>query len=301
MTGKQSRGTGYVLAIGGVAGALIVLIVGASTIAAVGHEVPKELWAIGSALSGSLVGILAKSPAGRGAAQAAMPLAAAQQTADAANKAANERGETERQLSPALAQSVAAAVQDVERVGEQAKQDVVSMAGIGASTDADAGTAALTAATSVAHAQGQELLKLATRAQGAPADDALAASLRIHEAAQSAAVTAAAVAAKPSDPSWLSGLKAMVTEPKLLVPFGLFVITATLGILLGLGTIKPAACPSGLTCTYAKTTEQAANVMISLASASVGALIGMFATASSTTTPTAKEPGAAPGGSGKPA
>ena len=76
------------------------------------------------------------------------------------------------------------------------------------------------------------------------------------------------------------GLKAMVTEPKLLVPFGLFVITVTLGILLGLGIIQPAACPSGLTCTYAKTTEQAANVMISLASASVGALIGMFATAS---------------------
>lgn len=89
----------------------------------------------------------------------------------------------------------------------------------------------------------------------------------------------------------------MVTETKLLVPFGLFVITATLGILLGLGVIKPAACPSGLTCTYAKTTTQAANVMISLASASVGALIGMFATASSATAPTAK----APDGTAKPA
>ena len=97
-------------------------------------------------------------------------------------------------------------------------------------------------------------------------------------------MTTAAVAAAPSDVGWLSGLKAMVTEPKLLVPFGLFVITVTLGILLGLGIIQPAACPSGLTCTYAKTTEQAANVMISLASASVGALIGMFATASAGTT-----------------
>ncbi len=288
---------GYVLAIGGVASALIVLIVGASTIAALGHAVPKELWAIGGALSGSLVGILAKSPAGRGAGQAAMPLAAAQETIDAANKAAKERGETEQRLRPALAQTVAGAVQDVERVGEQAKQNVVSMAGIGAGTDADADTAALTAATSVAHAQGQKLLTLATKVQAAPADDALAASLRVHEAAQSAAVTAAAVAAKPSDAGWLSGLKAMVTEPKLLVPFGLFVITATLGILLSLGVIKPAACPSGLTCTYAKTTAQAANVMISLASASVGALIGMFATASATAAPTAK----APDGTAKPA
>ena len=280
---------GYVLAIGGVASALIVLIVGASTIAAVGHEVPKELWAIGGALSGSLVGILAKSPQSRGSGQEAMPLTAAQTTIDAANKAAKDREATERRLSPAVAQSVAGAVQEVERAGEQAKQDLVSMSGIGAA-GSDTETAALTAATSVAHAQGQKLLKIAAQAEGAPADDALAASLRVHEAAQNAAVTTAAVAAAPTDAGWLSGLKTMVTEPKLLVPFGLFVITVTLGILLGLGIIQPAACPSGLTCTYAKTTEQAANVMISLASASVGALIGMFATASAGTT---KPPGGA--------
>ena len=274
---------GYVLAIGGVASALIVLLVGASTIAAVGHEVPKELWAIGGALSGSLVGILAKSPQPRGSGKEALPLTAAQETIDAANNAAKAREATELKISPALAQSVAGAVRDVERVGEQAKQDLVSMTSVG-TVGPDTETAALTAATSVAHAQGQELLKVAAQAQGAPADDALAASLRVHEAAQNAAVTTAAVAAAPSDVGWLSGLKAMVTEPKLLVPFGLFVITVTLGILLGLGIIQPAACPSGLTCTYAKTTEQAANVMISLASASVGALIGMFATASAGTT-----------------
>jgi hypothetical protein len=280
---------GYVLAIGGVASALIVLLVGASTIAAVGHEVPKELWAIGGALSGSLVGILAKSPQPRGSGKEALPLTAAQETIDAANNAAKAREATELKISPALAQSVAGAVRDVERVGEQAKQDLVSMTSVG-TVGPDTETAALTAATSVAHAQGQELLKVAAQAQGAPADDALAASLRVHEAAQNAAVTTAAVAAAPSDVGWLSGLKAMVTEPKLLVPFGLFVITVTLGILLGLGIIQPAACPSGLTCTYAKTTEQAANVMISLASASVGALIGMFATASAGTT---KLPGGA--------
>jgi hypothetical protein len=274
---------GYVLAIGGVASALIVLLVGASTIAAVGHEVPKELWAIGGALSGSLVGILAKSPQPRGSGKEALPLTAAQETIDAANNAAKDREATELKISPALAQSVAGAVRDVERVGEQAKQDLVSMTSVG-TVGPDTETAALTAATSVAHAQGQELLKVAAQAQGAPADDALAASLRVHEAAQNAAVTTAAVAAAPSDAGWLSGLKTMVTEPKLLVPFGLFVITVTLGILLGLGIIQPATCPSGLTCTYAKTTEQAANVMISLASASVGALIGMFATASAGTT-----------------
>ena len=274
---------GYVLAIGGVASALIVLLVGASTIAAVGHEVPKELWAIGGALSGSLVGILAKSPQSRGSGKEALPLTAAQETIDAANNAAKAREATELKISPALAQSVAGAVRDVERVGEQAKQDLVSMTSVG-TVGPDTETAALTAATSVAHAQGQELLKVAAQAQSAPADDALAASLRVHEAAQNAAVTTAAAAAAPSDAGWLSGLKAMVTEPKLLVPFGLFVITVTLGILLGLGIIQPAACPSGLTCTYAKTTEQAANVMISLASASVGALIGMFATASAGTT-----------------
>jgi hypothetical protein len=286
---------GYVLAIGGVASALIVLIVGASTIAAVGHEVPKELWAIGGALSGSLVGILAKSPQFRGSGKEAAPLTAAQETIDAANKAAHASAAAQAPGDQAAVTSANEAVRDVESMGKQAKQELASMTGIGA-VGPDTQTATLTAATSVVHAQGQQLLKIADEAKAKPQDDALAASLRVHEAAQNAAVTTAAVAATPSDPGWLSGLKAMVSEPKLLVPFGLFVITVTLGILLGLGVIQPAACPSGLTCTYAKTTAQAANVMISLASASVGALIGMFATASAGTTP-AK----APGGAGKPA
>jgi len=282
---------GYVLAIGGVASALIVLIAGASTIAAVGHEVPKELWAIGGALSGSLVGILAKSPrARRAGGEATTPLSAAQDTIDAANRAAQEQSATEQQVSPAVAQSVAGAVREVERTGEQAKQGLVSMSGIGA-VAADAQTATLTAATSIAHAQGQKLLDVASEAQGAPADEGLAAALHVHQAAQNAAMATAAVAAAEPDAGWLSGLRAIATEPKLLVPFALFAITVTLGILLGLGVIRPVACaPKVLSCSYyAKTTEQTANVMISLASAAVGALIGMFATASSSST--AKAPG----------
>jgi hypothetical protein len=280
---------GYVLAIGGVASALIVLIAGASTIAAVGHEVPKELWAIGGALSGSLVGILAKSPRSRGAGGEATPLSAAQETIDAANRAALEQSATEQRISPAVAQSVAGAVREVERTGEEAKQGLVSMSGIGA-VAADAQTATLTAATSVAHAQGQKLLDVASQAQAAPADAGLAAALHVHQAAQNAAVATAATAAAP-DAGWLSGLKTIATEPKLLVPFALFAITVTLGILLGLGVIRPVACaPKVLSCAYyAKTTEQTANVMISLASAAVGALIGMFATASSSSTAKAPE------------
>lgn len=289
---KQSAGMGYVLAIGGVASALIVLIAGASTIAAVGHEVPKELWAIGGALSGSLVGILAKSPRARGEGGQATPLRAAQETIDAANRAAQEQSATEQRISPAVAQSVAGAVREVERAGEEAKQGLVSMSGIGA-VAADAHTATLTAATSVAHAQGQKLLDVASEARGAPADEGLEAALHVHQAAQNAAVASAAVTAAPPEDSWLSGLKAIATEPKLLVPFALFAITVTLGILLGLGVIRPVACaPEVPSCSYfAKTTEQAANVMISLASAAVGALIGMFATASSSGAPTGKMPG----------
>jgi hypothetical protein len=289
---KQSAGRGYVLAIGGVASALIVLIVGASTIAAVGHEVPKELWAIGGALSGSLVGILAKSPRARRAGGEATPLSAAQDTIDAANRAAQEQSATEQRVSPAVTQSVAGAVREVERTGEEARQGLVSMSGIGA-VAADAQTATLTAATSVAHAQGQKLLDVASEAQGAPADEGLAAALHVHQAAQNAAVATAAVAAAGPDAGWLSGLKAIATEPKLLVPFALFAITVALGILLGLGVIRPVACaPKVLSCSYyAKTTEQTANVMISLASAAVGALIGMFATASPNST--AKAPGGA--------
>jgi hypothetical protein len=46
----------YSLAIMSVGAALVVLFAGAAVIAAVGHQVPKELWGAASTLSGALVG-----------------------------------------------------------------------------------------------------------------------------------------------------------------------------------------------------------------------------------------------------
>jgi hypothetical protein len=50
--------TSYSLAVVAVGVALVVLFAGAAVILAVGHQVPQEMWASASALSGALVGIL---------------------------------------------------------------------------------------------------------------------------------------------------------------------------------------------------------------------------------------------------
>ena len=53
---------GYRYAIVGIAIAEALFLIGASTIVAVGHEVPKELWAVGTAIGGGLLGILVPRP-----------------------------------------------------------------------------------------------------------------------------------------------------------------------------------------------------------------------------------------------
>jgi hypothetical protein len=54
--------TTYRYAIVGLSVAVGLFLVGASLIAALGHAVPKELWTVGTALGGGLLGILVPSP-----------------------------------------------------------------------------------------------------------------------------------------------------------------------------------------------------------------------------------------------
>jgi hypothetical protein len=118
---RDSHGTGYVLAIIGVASALVVVIVGASTIAALNRGVPKELWAIGGALSGALVGILAPPPRTRTSGKEEAPLSAAAETVAAANEAARDRAQEEDNGGKAVIQGAERGLQAITQRAKESK------------------------------------------------------------------------------------------------------------------------------------------------------------------------------------
>jgi hypothetical protein len=84
--------TSYSLAVVAVGFALVVLFAGAAVILAVGHQVPQEMWASASALSGALVGILI--PTASRTTVAHDPAAAVDPHAAAANLPAAAKGIT---------------------------------------------------------------------------------------------------------------------------------------------------------------------------------------------------------------
>ena len=406
LNNRDSRGTGYVLAIVGVAAALVVVIVGASTLAALNRGVPKELWAIGGALSGALVGILAPPPRTRTSGKEEAPLSVGRETLAAANEAARGLAQHEDYAGQAVAQGAERGLHAVTQLGEESKaalealpdddpvlvggspraagQRVVAsfaraLAGVGTPlqgaptdhvldaeravheaaiqgaqdqaavqhTEPGDGEAARTAAIAVidgalasaqeqANSRAEEGLHMGERAlaavedvaasgqqayrdlltvvplgqaeaagarpaqhaavtilsaqqarlnaQPTPADKADQAAANVHEAAVAAAAKVADAAA-PTEDGWLSGLKTILIEPKIIVPLLLFAVTAGLGILLGLGVIhvssvcEPTMTPAkeSLCSRYGASASQASNVLISLAAATVGALVGIFA------------------------
>jgi hypothetical protein len=125
LNSRDSRGIGYVLAIVGVGGALVVLIVGASIIASLGHEVPKELWAIGGALGGALVGILAPSPrSARSSNSTAKQTLAAQRALQQTNIAAENAVEKARIAQVKSTHTAENAARSVEEAIKAATQEL---------------------------------------------------------------------------------------------------------------------------------------------------------------------------------
>jgi len=138
--------SGYSLAVVSVGAALVVLFAGAGVIAAVGHEVPKELWSAAAALSGALVGILVPPPKSKKDTAGAAPVAAAI-TYTAARKAAeDEAGEIndDKDATPAVKQAATAAAADVRSSGHD-----VEMAAIDASASRQLGPGIVGAAIKV--------------------------------------------------------------------------------------------------------------------------------------------------------
>ncbi len=273
----NETGMGYTFAIVGVSAALVVTIIGACTIAALGHGVPKELWAIGGALSGALVGILVPSPRLASGGEAT-PAAAGYKTHNAAVEAARSKAvEIQRSagVTPEQAAGAREALQQVERQVAGVKSKLASMARISLVNE---GGQAHTAAAEAVQLQ-RDLLEQATQAAGNHPDDlGLRAAKEVHEAAGDAASQAAPGAAQRA-PGWFAAVKTITSEAKLFVPLLLFVVALALGVLMGLGAIHAQPCPGeAKSCTYyAGTTKQAANALIALASAAGGALLGVFA------------------------
>ncbi|MGA8365087.1 MAG: hypothetical protein WB709_11275 [Solirubrobacteraceae bacterium] len=292
----------YALAIVGVGAALVVLIVGASTIAALGHAVPKELWAIGGALSGALVGILVPAPR-LAASREATPSAAGYGTHNAAVSAARLKTEEIKRSPEVTDNEVTAAegaLRKIEACRDQLKVQRWRLSSIATSwSETGGGHDAAAAAVGLQ----QSALTQAKRAaaEGASGDKGLAAAVTVHEAAHEAAAKAVPRASQRSA-GWLGAVKTIFTEAKILVPLILFTVALTLGVLLSLGVIHAVVCPHGgfvghgsalkeiekQGCYYATTTKQAANALIALASAAGGALLGVFAISPGDTTETSK-------------
>ena len=290
---KKRDRSAYALAIVGVGAALVVLIIGASTIAALGHAVPKELWAIGGALSGALVGILVPAP--RPASREASPSAAAYGTHNAAVGAARRKVKEIKdspEATPEEASAAKHALQAIEGCRGKLKAKLASTADATSLSESGQAHDAASAAVGLQQDALRDAKQVA--AEGTPGDKGLAAAVTVHEAAHEAASKAAPTASQRSA-GWLGGVKTIFTEAKILVPLILFAAALTLGVLLGLGVIRAAACPQNVSlfeghyqplkgleengCSYyATTTKQAANALIALASAAGGALLGVFAT-----------------------
>jgi hypothetical protein len=280
MTDRE--GTAYMFAIVGVSAALVVTLIAAGTIAALGHAVPKELWAIGGALSGALVGILVPSP-NLAVGKEATPSAAAYKTHNAAVQGARRRAE-EIQAAGALPEVTAAAkdaLLQVEQLRGNLKTPLAALArATAAKEDGQAHTAAAAAVDLQRGALAQAKGWVAERAAaGAPEDPRLKAVVEVHEAAHEAASKAAPAAAQRAV-GWFAAVKTITAEAKIFVPLLVFTVALALGVLLGLGVIHAQPCPKeAKSCAYyASTTKQAANALIALASAAGGAALGVFAT-----------------------
>jgi hypothetical protein len=277
----EGSGAAYTFAIVGVGTALVVMLIGASTIAALGHGVPKELWAIGGALSGALVGILVPSPrlASGGEATPAAAGYKTHKTAEIAQSAG---------VRPEQAAGAKEALWRVEQQGGELKHKLTSTAVV---TSVNENGQAHRAAADAVQLQRGALEKVTQEARDSPANLNLQAAKEVHEAAHEAASQAAPGAAQRA-PGWFAAVKTISAEAKIFVPLLLFAVALALGVLLGLGVIHAQPCPAeAKSCTYyAGTTKQAANALIALASAAGGALLGVFATSPGDAAKAAKAP-----------
>jgi hypothetical protein len=254
------------LAIIAIGAGMVVLFAGAAIIAAVGHGVPEQLWTIGTALSGALIGILIPSPRLRNS-PTAQAATVATVTSAAATSAALDKAKEYADRPDAQAAANEAAAQ-VAAAGDEVSARASKVAMAGGTVDAMVRAAALVHANAAA------------TTAGAAADAPTAARASVLAAAAKAATDAGH--ALPDPPKGLS----VPDLAKIIVPIVVLIVAGGIGIWLQHGGYHPAHCtltsagnkPAGLKQTPACEAPllATAKALIALASAAGGALIGLF-------------------------
>ena len=293
MNSPEETKTSYSLAVVAVGTALVVLFAGAGTIVAVGHTVPQAMWAAASALSGALVGILI--PTSSGAATTDQLAAAANFTKAAATSAAREEVGKNEDLEHKK-QAATTALADVKKA--QVEEKVAHTRGTATSTTevidhviaiyerltANAKRNSAEAETALEKGQQEGALNEAelrrelerTQATQAVKEAALKGAQRAKPLAGEIANPGSA---PPAPPPW----RAASTQSLLLFALAGVVLVAALGLalLIATGHVHAAKCPlahAGKTQNCDSNVLQIGTVVLSLASAAGGTLLGLFAT-----------------------
>ncbi|HEY3828932.1 MAG TPA: hypothetical protein VGL57_07025 [Solirubrobacteraceae bacterium] len=274
----------YRYAITGLAVALGIFLIGVSTIAALGHAVPKELWAVGTALGGGLLGVLVPPPQ---ATPGSKPVAESSTVQNAASTAAAQAlGGLAAQPQPAKtsdAETAADASARVQRKAEAAVEDInspenLSLAIAAASVSPGAGAAGGTLAAQ----HSATAADLEAKAQtAAPAErDELQAQASVYGAAARAALApgtlTAAKAAVQAAPKGNAQLRDYAG--KLLPPLFVFVAALLLGTALTVGWIDPKQA-------YRAGAIKEGSELLALAIAAGGAIVGVLAPSPGQKTP----------------
>ncbi len=307
----ESR-SGYSLAVVSVGAALVVLFAGAGVIAAVGHEVPKELWSAAAALSGALVGILIPPPKSKKDTAGTAPVAAAI-TYTAARKAAEDAADginDDENATPAVKQAATAAAADVRSSGHD-----VEMAAIDASASRELGPGIVGAAIKVhedaleaASSSVKSARAAVTRAKSDPSPrrsstpdvetadanlNVAEARVQVHQKAVAAAKQAEPTAVEVAGTSGFNaGVSRLKESLKVGLPAFVFIVSLGFGLAIAWGVIHPSGCAltGGARVPVCDLPLiHISNQLIALASAAGGALIGLFANPPSSSAP-AKTP-----------
>jgi hypothetical protein len=281
---------GYRYALIGLAAAEIVFLIAVGTIVAVGHEVPKELWTVGTALGGGLLGVLvprpqATSDAKRAAESAAVHSAASQAASHAA-----------KQLT--AADGVAASVKEHAQAAAEDVQDEANLkCAIFAASPSPAGSGAAGAALAQQHTNTAR-----SRTKAAEASDLSVAAKReleveaaIYEAAAAAVTTPetmkatkTAVKAAPAGGVKVGDYFAKLAPPFVVFGVALYLATKFTGKAVSFSEYRAAnsltashldvakAYLSAVTSHYKAVTSEG-NSLLALATAAGGSIVGVLA------------------------
>jgi hypothetical protein len=286
---------GYRYALIGLAVAEALFLIGVSVISAVGHDVPKELWTVGTALGGGLLGVLVPRPQPTSGSKPFAEsltvhnaaVAAASKAAEAGASAKGKGGAKAAPTSQVTLNALATALSGVSDEGNLKR----AIAAAGPSPGAGAAGAALARE----HTNTAQSKKAAAKAQGvsAASKEALTAEASVYSAAGAAAVspetTRAAKAAAESAPA--GGVKVGDYLAKLLPPIVVFGLALYLGTHLTDKTVtlsdyrNVVDITKGLAvkpylealASHQQAVTSEGNALIALATAAGGAIVGVLA------------------------